>query len=319
MSSIQERPQELGLRRSPRRWSASNVIVASVLFTGACVLTYPTAGDWVSGIAHSSDVSGYVDEVSSAPAPELESLLESAHSYNEALPQGPLRDPYILNESGEAVNLEDGWDTYLDQLSLAPMLPMARIMIPAIDVDLPVFHGTDEKVLDKGIGHLFGSGLPVGGEGTHAVLTGHSGLPNATLFTHLGELDEGDLFYIFVAGEKLAYRIDQIEVVLPDDGEDLRAVAGHDYVTLLTCTPTGVNTHRLLVRGERVPLDAGDATAEQVLAAPGAAAGFPWWTLWLAGAAAAAVSIAWPRRTDAASVVPEDESGTDAATALTAQ
>lgn len=291
--------ESVGVRRPRgRRWSGVNLTVAAALFAGACVLTYPTAGDWVSGIAHRAEVSGYVDEVADSSAADLESMLTSARQYNEALPQGPLRDPYILNESGKSVNLGDGWSAYEEQLSFPHTLPMARIVIPEIDVDLPIYHGTDDEVLDKGIGHLFGSALPVGGGGSHAVLTGHSGIPGAELFTRLGDLAEGDLFYVSVAGAKLAYQVDQIKVVLPDEGEDLRATAGHDYVTLLTCTPTGVNTHRLLVRGERVPLDDGDAVTEHALAADASAPGFPWWTLWLTAAGAIAFTVAWPRPAD---------------------
>ncbi|WP_229663314.1 class C sortase [Microbacterium album] len=266
-----------------------------IIFAGVCVLTYPTAGNWFTDLAHGSEVSGYVSHVEGTPTDELADQLDDARAYNANLPAGPLRDPYILNASGEAVSLEEDRADYLGQLALAPGSPMARIRIPSIRADLPIFHGTDDDVLRKGVGHLHGSALPVGGEGTHSVLTGHSGLPEATLFTRLHELTEGDLFYIDVAGERLAYRVDRIVTVEPNDGEELRQTAGRDYVTLLTCTPIGVNSHRLLVRGERIDDDSAEAAISSLPSEP-ASPGFPWWTLALAGGAAVSGTIAWPRR-----------------------
>ncbi|CAB0534169.1 class C sortase [Corynebacterium diphtheriae] len=128
------------------------------------------------------------------------------------------------------------------------------MVIPAIKTDLPIYHGTQEDTLQRGIGHLFGSDLPVGGEGTHSILTGHTGLPNATLFDNLKDLKEDDTFFVQVAGHKLKYQVDQIKVVLPDQVEALRSEEGKDFITLVTCTPYGINTHRLLVRGHQVPI-----------------------------------------------------------------
>lgn len=128
---------------------------------------------------------------------------------------------------------------------------MGSIRIPAIEVELPIFHGVSEEVLAKGVGHMPQSAFPVGGEGNHTVLTGHTGLPGAVLFTDLIQLREGDMFYLFVLGETLAYRVDQIRVVLPDEGKELEPVPGKDCCTLVTCTPYGINSHRLLVRGVR--------------------------------------------------------------------
>ena len=285
-----------------RRWSVANVAVAVVVFAGIATLTYPTAADWFSDLAHASEISGYVHDVAGTDAASLRDLREAAQVYNAHLPNGPLRDPYVLNASGEGESVAAGRSTYESLLSPTPGAPMARIRIPSIDVDLPIYHGTDDATLARGIGHLYGSGLPVGGPSTHAVLTGHSGLPNATLFTHLDEVRKGDLFFIDVAGEELAYRVDQIKVVKPDDGEDLRQVPGHDYVTLLTCTPTGVNTHRLLVRGERV---ARSAASESAKVAPPPAPGPPWWGVAVLGGAAIGCVIAWPRRrASAAEAVP---------------
>lgn len=132
---------------------------------------------------------------------------------------------------------------------------MARLIFPEIKADLPIYHGTSDEVLAKGLGHLYGSDLPVGGVGTHSIITGHTGLTNVTLFDNLRKAKEGDAFYIQVAGHKLKYEIDQIKVVLPHETDDLRPIEGQDYITLITCTPYGINTHRLLVRGHQVPMD----------------------------------------------------------------
>lgn len=258
-----------------KRWSAVEIGIGLVIAAGAMILAYPSAATWYSDIAHASTVSGYAQAVSGAVPEQLSDLLADAHDFNDRLPDGPLRDPYVLNAEGGSDDRNDGLDDYVSQLSLYPGAPMARIRIPEIGVDLPVYHGTDEATLAKGIGHLRGSALPVGGSGTHAVLTGHSGIPGAVLFDHLKDLEEGDLFYIQVAGSELAYRVDRISTVLPDDGDELRKVAGHDYVTLLTCTPTGVNTHRLLVRGERV--DRADVEPDQVALAAAPATPAPLW------------------------------------------
>ncbi len=282
--------------RRERRWVPANIAAALVVVAGAGLLAYPSAGTWWSDLAHASAVSGYAQAVDSAGDDELGRLRERAHRYNDLLPNGPLRDPYTLNADGAAVDLEDGRQDYLSQLSPAPGLPMARIRIPSTDVDLPVLHGTDEATLATGIGHLYGSSLPVGGAGTHAVLTGHSGIPGATLFSDLNRLEIGDTFLIDVAGKTLAYRVDRIDTVLPDDGELLRRVPGEDLVTLLTCTPTGVNTHRLLVRGVRIDDDA-EARDAIALAPARPDPGIPWDAVGIAaGGLALAAVIARPRR-----------------------
>ena len=147
-------------------------------------------------------------------------------------------------------------DNYLEVLNTDGI--MGRLTIPKIGVDLPIYHGSSEESLQKGVGHIESTSLPIGGEYRHAVLTGHRGLPNAELFTRLDELTVGDTFYIHVLDRTLAYQVDQITTVEPDEMETLRAVPGEDYVTLVTCTPYGVNTHRLLVRGTRVPYTPGE-------------------------------------------------------------
>lgn len=171
---------------------------------------------------------------------------------------------------------------------------MGRISIPSIHSDLPIFHGTDDETLSKGAGHLFGSGLPVGGTGTHSVLTAHSGFVNATLFDDLDQVRQGDVFSVTVLGESFYYKVDQIKTVLPEETDDLRKVQDKDYVTLVTCTPTGVNSHRLLVRGERV--DAPAAGSAHALPSQAMDPGFPWWALALVGTAVLIVVVTQPRK-----------------------
>lgn len=292
-----------------RAWSATQVLVAFMLLAGISTLLYPTTATWFTDRFHAADVAAYTSEVASVPDAERQELLKQARDYNEHLPDGPLRDPYVLNEQGGADSIEAGRDEYNAQLALSPGGPMARVRIPALGADIPIYHGTSDAVLEKGIGHLYGSGLPVGGAGTHSVLTGHSGLPNSTLFTKLDQLKKGDVFFIEVMGETLAYEVDNIVTVEPDSGDELRQVAGKDYVTLLTCTPIGINTHRLLVRGERIPLDELSADErEQVVAAAPFDPGFPWWAFGLAGGLALAIVIAYPRRLRADATSDDSES-----------
>ena len=168
-----------------------------------------------------------------------------AEEYNENLAGDPVHDPFVPG-SGYALP-----DNYLDVLNIDGV--MGRITIPKIGVDLPIYHGTDAETLEKGVGHIESTSLPIGGEYRHAVLTGHRGLPSAELFTRLDELEPGDQFYLHVLDATLAYQVDQILTVEPQELETLVAEPGQDYVTLVTCTPYGINTHRMLVRGARIP------------------------------------------------------------------
>lgn len=172
--------------------------------------------------------------------------LEKAEEYNDDLTESVelLNDPFMQSDSLDNTD-------YDDLLNATAEGVMAYLEIPAIDVLLPIYHGVDNGELSKGIGHLPETSLPVGGESTHSVLAGHSGMSNARLLTDLPKLKEGDVFYIHVYGRTLTYTVDQIKTVLPTDTSDLTITPGEDYVTLVTCTPYGVNTHRLLVRGTR--------------------------------------------------------------------
>lgn len=252
------------------------VVVAAV---GCIVLLFPTITNWFSSLGYVQQAASYSQDSAHLNDEERQRLLDAAHKYNQNLPNGPLRDPYTLTENGEYVDLRDGLEEYNRQLNVGEQKPMAWVSIPRIDVMLPVFHGTDDKVLEKGAGHLYGSALPVGGESTHAVITAHSGLVKAEMFSNLNRVKEGDTFSVKVLDEQYYYRVDQVETVDPTyTGEALRQVAGEDYVTLLTCTPTGVNTHRLLVRGARIPAPSAEDLHGQVSVGD-YRPDFPWWVV----------------------------------------
>ena len=187
-------------------------------------------------------IASYVDQVNSLDDAQYETMLEQARAYNETLVGK--EDRYILDEAETA--------EYNSLLDVTGTGIMGYVVIPKINVRLPIYHGTDPSVLEIAIGHIAGSSLPVGGESTHCVLSGHRGLPSAKLFTDIDQLKEGDQFMLEVLGDTLTYEVDQIKVVLPDELEDIEIEEGQDMCTLVTCTPYGVNTHRLLVRGHRV-------------------------------------------------------------------
>ncbi len=187
-------------------------------------------------------IASYVDQVNSLDDAQYETMLEQARAYNETLVGK--EDRYILDEAETA--------EYNSLLDVTGTGIMGYVVIPKINVRLPIYHGTDPSVLEIAIGHIAGSSLPVGGENTHCVLSGHRGLPSAKLFTDIDQLKEGDQFMLEVLGDTLTYEVDQIKVVLPDELEDIEIEEGQDLCTLVTCTPYGVNTHRLLVRGHRV-------------------------------------------------------------------
>ena len=181
-----------------------------------------------------------------------------ANAYNEALLPSILPDSFAVAEASDEPDEE-----YMACLNIAGDEMMGTVEIPKIDIELPIYHTTDEEVLEKAAGHLEGSSLPVGGESTHAVISAHRGLPSASLFTDLDQLEEGDHFLLHILDETLAYEVDKISVVEPEETQDLAVEEGEDLVTLLTCTPYGVNSHRLLVRGHRVPYEAEAIADEQ--------------------------------------------------------
>lgn len=240
-------------RRPARRRGGGNVLVPVVLILfGIAVMLYPVAATFWNDYAQSRFALEYADDVQRTDPQTLDTDLARAHAYNAALSPQALLDPWTASStSGEATQDNAAYADYQSQLNRFDA--MARLRIPSIGVDLPVLHGTDDATLARGVGHLYGSTLPVGGEGTHAVLTAHSGLADATLFDALPQMQVGDVFYVDVYGETLAYQVDQRHVVLPEDLSALTREPGADRITLVTCTPRAVNTHRLLVQAVRIP------------------------------------------------------------------
>ena len=209
------------------------VFMFLVLMAGISVMGYPLVSDWLSVYTAKVEIADYTAAVEKEDTSQLDAMWKEAQEYNEA-----------LNGTSKA-----SVASYDDLLAVTDAI--GYLEIPKIGVYLPIYHGIDTDVLEKGIGHMPDTSLPVGGKSTHCVLSGHTGLPAAKILTDLDQMEEGDLFYLHVLGKTLAYKVDQIKVVLPEDTDDIQIVEGKDYVTLLTCTPYGINSHRLLVRGER--------------------------------------------------------------------
>ena len=214
----------------------------AVFLAGLALLLYPTLSNLWNSFHQSAAIACYAEEVQTMDQTLTEEMLAAARSYNERLGGG---DGSTLGKSPEGTD-------YRSVLNINDTGIMGYIEIPKLGCSLPIYHGTDEAVLQVGVGHIEGSSLPVGGEGTHCVLSGHRGLPSARLFTDLDRLEPGDVFRIRVLDQVLSYEVDRILIVLPEETQALEAVPGCDYCTLVTCTPYGVNTHRLLVRGHRI-------------------------------------------------------------------
>ena len=226
------------------------IVIAGVIFLLALLLTlYPVISNLYNQEHQSQIQTAYREVLEQTDTEELERIREQAIAYNEAMTPGTAEEAY----SQEALLAAS--EDYVNQLNLGGSGIMGYVTIPKIQVDLPIYHGTGSDSLDRGTGHLLGSSLPVGGESTHTIITGHSGMASQKMFTDLEQLQEGDVFYLRVLDEVLAYQVDTIHTVLPYDTTYLEIVQGQDLCTLVTCTPTGVNTHRLLVRGMRIPYE----------------------------------------------------------------
>lgn len=233
-------------------------LAIAVLILALGLILYPIISVQYNEKHQSQIHTAYQEEVEQVDTSAIEQAKELAISYNEALVPGvQMMDAY----SHEAI-LQASED-YKSQLDLTGRGIMGYVQIPAISVQLPIFHGTADATLENGVGHLLGSSLPVGGENTHTVLTAHSGMASKKMFSDLDVLKTGDVFFLEVLGEKLAYQVDQIKTVLPHDTTYLGITQGADHCTLVTCTPFGVNTHRLLVRGVRVPYTEAEIIEEQ--------------------------------------------------------
>jgi sortase A len=219
----------------------STIILILIFLVGLSVMLYPTVSDYINQKNQSRAVASYSEEVENLSDVDYQAYFDAADDYNRRLAETP--DAFYRPEEVSG---------YTDTLDVSGTGIMGYITIPKIGVELPVYHGTSDGVLQVAAGHLEGSSLPVGGAGTHAVISAHRGLPSAKLFTNLDELEVGDTFTITVLDRVLTYEVDQISIVLPTETDLLQPVEGKDYVTLMTCTPYGINTHRLLVRGKRI-------------------------------------------------------------------
>ncbi len=225
-----------------KKWG--NILIFAIFLVGLITVFYPSISNFWNQHLEKKLMNNYETVVQQLEQQDLTKEMEAARAYNEAHKDNRVPDAFAEGEVKEDAEYENLLNVDQDGV-------MAILEIPCINVKLPVFHGTRDEKLQKGAGHLIGSSLPVGGKGSHCVIAAHRGLPSAALFTDLNLVRKGDLFFIQVLGETLAYKVDQIKVVEPEETESLQVVKDKDYVTLVTCTPYGVNTQRLLVRGVR--------------------------------------------------------------------
>lgn len=227
----------------------SNLMIIFLFALGLAILLYPTISNaWNERLANRLIVN-HEQTIAEIDLETISKVKADAIAYNNSLVGGKVPDAFAYEEANKPNEL------YESLLNITGDGYMCTVEIPVINVKLPVYHYTTEAVLEKGVGHLPGSSLPVGGMHTHSVLSAHRGLPSAKLFTDLDRVSEGDIFYIYVLNEVLAYEVDLIKVIEPTETEDLAIANNEDYVTLFTCTPYAVNSHRLLVRGHRIPYD----------------------------------------------------------------
>ena len=220
----------------------SNWILVGIMILGLLILGYPTFADWWNSYHQTRAIASYVEKVSSLHTEDYDRYFAEADSYNKDL---------LLNENRYVLDDAER-ERYNKALDVTGTGIMGYIDIPKVNVSYPIYHGTDESVLQIAIGHLEFTSLPTGGIGTHSALSGHRGLPSARLFTDIDQLVVGDTFMLQILDRTLTYEVDQIREVLPEELQDLQIEADKDYCTLITCTPYGLNTHRLLVRGHRV-------------------------------------------------------------------
>lgn len=229
-------------KESAKKSRKTTIFLAAIFLLGVSLLLYPILSEYWNSLHQSQAIAAYMDAVEEMDSSSYEAMRNAAKAYNAALPEDEARF-----HPGK-----DGEKEYEDLLDITGTGIMGYVEIPGISVSLPIYHGTDDDILQIAIGHIEGSSLPVGGPGTHCVISGHRGLPSSKLFTDLDQITEGDIFMLRVLDETLTYEVDQIRIVEPDDLSLLALEEGKDYCTLVTCTPYGVNSHRLLVRGHRI-------------------------------------------------------------------
>ncbi len=233
----------------------STIIAVAILVVGVCIFAYPTVSNWWNSVHQSQAIDSYIEAVADLDEAEYERVWNNAKAYNEALVQ---RTPSLTLSAEARVNYES-------QLNVSGNGVMSILEIPSINVRLPIYHGTDNAVLQVAIGHLEGTSLPVGGKSTHCVVSGHRGLPSAVILSDLDKVREGDVFMLHTLNETLAYEVDQIRIVEPREVDSLVIEPGEDLCTLVTCTPYGINSHRLLVRGHRVPVADADGVLSDAM------------------------------------------------------
>ena len=295
-------------KKTPLKWRLLTIAPPILLLAGILVLLYPVLATQYNNQRQERIASEFSAVAENTGPDAVAESLRRADEYNLKASESPILDPWLDAQRPGTAQYQD----YLSQLNLNDV--MATIKIPSINVNLPIYHGTENAILDKGIGHLFGTALPVGGESTHTVLTGHTGLGNATMFDQLTSVKVGDVFYIETAGRHLKYEVTDIRVVLPTETESLNKVDGKDLATLITCTPYGINTHRLLVTGERVPMDDDDAVAAQAAQVKGSVMK-PWMIAVLASVAVILLvaGILWLRSRKRKDEEPQEIEGAAAA------
>ena len=227
-----------------------NILLTLAFVLGLALIAYPSFSDWWNSFHQTRAIAGYTAQVANMDKEEFDRMWAEAEAFND----------YLAKKSSRFNLTDEELATYNSILDVTGTGIMGYIDIPSIKISLPVYHGTDEAILQIAIGHIEGTSFPIGGEGTHSAVSGHRGLPSAKLFTDIDQLQAGDKFLLQILDRTLTYEVDQIRIVLPQELQDLEIDPNQDYCTLITCTPYGVNTHRLLVRGHRVDNDDTDAT-----------------------------------------------------------
>ncbi len=244
-------------KKKKKKISITNILLVLIMLAGIGILAYPSVSDWWNSMHATQAIAGYVEAVETMTKEEKEAIFAKAKEYNDSLPNG-----VNFNIS------EEQYAEYASILDITGTGIMGYIQIQSIGVNLPVYHGVDEGILQIAVGHIPGSSFPIGGERTHAVMSGHRGLPSAKLFSDLDKLSEGDVFTVTVLDETFTYMIDQIRIVLPEETDELAIVDDKEYATLVTCTPYGVNSHRMLMRGHRIANIDGKATPADAVRIP---------------------------------------------------